>query len=193
MLKLVVGKPTQNLSRSVAKVGTAYAEKLARKRSDLDDVVFEAVPADNGKFAVKIAGRPDEAESEPEAKSEAAAAEKQETPPAEETKPAGVSKLASMLGLVKKPKGEADEKEKLIEELAEAAGSRRRRLRTARDRPAPAERGILLRGAGEGGPPQGQDPGKDVRSTSASTSAWSRSRPARSSPSSRSSWRPACG
>ena len=120
VLKLVVGKPAQNLSRSVAKVGSAYAEKLARKRSDLDDVTFEPAPADNGKFSVKIAGRPEEAAAATET-DEAAAADEPAEEAAEETKPAGgVSKLASMLGLVKKPKSEAEEKEKLIEELAES-------------------------------------------------------------------------
>ena len=73
------------------------------------------------------------------------------------------------------------------------AGRPGNRLRDAAARLAAAERRDLLRGAREGSPPQGQDPGKDVQQLRLQRHESSRSRPARSSPSSKSSSKPACG
>ena len=56
------------------------------------------------------------------------------------------------------------ERQVVIEQLEAAEQvDRRNRLRAAVARPAAAERRRLLRRAGEGSPPQGQDPGKDLR------------------------------
>ena len=73
------------------------------------------------------------------------------------------------------------------------AVGRRNRLRTAAARPAARQRTRLLRRARKRSPPQGQDPGKDVPGLRLQRHASSRSKPARSSPSSKSSWKPACG
>jgi S-DNA-T family DNA segregation ATPase FtsK/SpoIIIE len=116
LLALVVGKPAQGLGRSVAKVGSACAEKLAKKRTDLDDLCFEGQVAD-GVMAVRIAGRPEESVETP-VEETVEADPVAEEPTVVEPKGSGKPRksLASMLGLVKKPKAEC---ESLIEELAE--------------------------------------------------------------------------
>ncbi len=62
----IVGKSTRKLGRGVVQVGAAYAQKLNKRRSDLDD--FEVVE-NNGGVAIRmsgksVAGEDDEAEAE---------------------------------------------------------------------------------------------------------------------------------
>jgi DNA segregation ATPase FtsK/SpoIIIE, S-DNA-T family len=69
LLIWIVSKSTGKLGRGVAQVSTAYAQKLNKGRSDLDD--FEVVEND-GKVALRMTGRPaeepeDEADAAPEA------------------------------------------------------------------------------------------------------------------------------
>jgi DNA segregation ATPase FtsK/SpoIIIE, S-DNA-T family len=64
ILAWVVGKPTRQLGRGVIQVGAAYAQKLQRKRSDLDS--YEPAPL-SGRVAVKIRGRVSDEELEPAA------------------------------------------------------------------------------------------------------------------------------
>ncbi|MGO8688544.1 MAG: DNA translocase FtsK 4TM domain-containing protein [Thermoguttaceae bacterium] len=51
----VIGKPTKNLGRGMLHVGAAYAQKINRRRSDLD--VYEEDAAQDA-VAVRISGRP---------------------------------------------------------------------------------------------------------------------------------------
>ena len=43
----IVGKPTRNFGRGMLQVGAAYAQKINRRRSDLDD--YEEDSAANGR------------------------------------------------------------------------------------------------------------------------------------------------
>lgn len=54
-----LGKPTRGFGRGVLQVGTAYAQKLNKRRSDLDDV---DVDIDTGRMAIRMSGRPAEEE-----------------------------------------------------------------------------------------------------------------------------------
>ena len=67
LLIWVLSAPTRGFGRGVLQVGTAYARKLnnnAKRRSDLDD--FEA-HEDGDKVAVRLSGRPADAETKAEA------------------------------------------------------------------------------------------------------------------------------
>lgn len=77
----VVGKSTRKFGQGVIQVGTAYAQKLNKRRTDLDD--FEIVE-DDGKLAIRMSGRPTE-EPEEEAGAEEPTVKKPEEPAAAET------------------------------------------------------------------------------------------------------------
>jgi S-DNA-T family DNA segregation ATPase FtsK/SpoIIIE len=98
-----VGRPARGLSRSVAKVGAAYAQKLTARRSDLDDVDFGT--DGDSPMAIRIAGRPEETTDDAEAEDAAEDAEEADETPADEAKnvPTVRRKLASMLGISAKP------------------------------------------------------------------------------------------
>jgi S-DNA-T family DNA segregation ATPase FtsK/SpoIIIE len=99
MLAWMVGKPTQGLSRGVMSVGAAYAEKLARRRSDLDDFDEEEEDEEEEEPSVRISGRgaDEEAEEEEDEDAEAAAQNESDAKGRKpEEKPAGKS-LASVL------------------------------------------------------------------------------------------------
>ncbi|MBN2581109.1 MAG: DNA translocase FtsK [Pirellulales bacterium] len=93
ILAWVIGKPTRQLGRGVIQVGAAYAQRVQRKRTDLDGYQPAAL---HGRVAVKIRGRSSEAEpaaaapAERKEPAEAAAAEipvKAPAPPPPEAPP----------------------------------------------------------------------------------------------------------
>jgi S-DNA-T family DNA segregation ATPase FtsK/SpoIIIE len=55
VLAWIVRKSTHGFGRGVMQVGTAYAQKLGNRRSDLDNFAAEA---DDGQVAVRMSGRP---------------------------------------------------------------------------------------------------------------------------------------
>jgi DNA segregation ATPase FtsK/SpoIIIE, S-DNA-T family len=55
---IIIGKPTRGLGRGVLQVGAAYAQKLNRRRSDLDDPNDPELDEDEGRFAVRVTSRP---------------------------------------------------------------------------------------------------------------------------------------
>jgi S-DNA-T family DNA segregation ATPase FtsK/SpoIIIE len=71
ILAWTLGRPSREIGRGVLRVGTAYAQKLGKRRSDLDDLDEDADAADKeDHVAVRIAGRSaeseeDDAENEP--------------------------------------------------------------------------------------------------------------------------------
>lgn len=55
LFALAVGKPTRGFGRGVLQVGAAYAQKLNKRRTDLDDFDMDE---DDGRLAIRMSGRP---------------------------------------------------------------------------------------------------------------------------------------
>jgi S-DNA-T family DNA segregation ATPase FtsK/SpoIIIE len=106
--------PTRGLRRGVLQVGTAYAQKLNKRRSDLDD--FEAVE-DDGKLAVRMSGRPADVETRADAEEPI---KKEEEKPDEKDEAAASGDdrktFASRVG-ISRPKRKAPEE--VLEEMDE--------------------------------------------------------------------------
>jgi S-DNA-T family DNA segregation ATPase FtsK/SpoIIIE len=110
----VIGKPTKNLGRGVLQVGAAYAQKMNRRRSDLDGYEEEA---GRQAVAVRISGRPaveeDEDDEEDAAEdgadeSQSAQATPSDAAPAETTG-GGRKPLASLLRIATPRKAPPEE------------------------------------------------------------------------------------
>ncbi len=106
----LLGSPTRGLGRGMLQVGAAYAQKLGRPRSDLDDVE----PA-GGKLAVRRAGRTQNA-------AEASSPPKQEpvgeTPEDKDEAGAGAGKAFGSRVGISRPKSKP--REKVLEEMDES-------------------------------------------------------------------------
>ncbi len=184
LLAWTVGVPARNLGRSAVRVGMAYAHQVRRRRSDLEPVEPSEAPPAPSRVRVAAPPKAEKPQSAPAVAPETpepSAAEKGDKP-----KPPESLKVA-------KPK--KDQRRQLIEEIAESAAEEA----ADADYELPsldlllAERAVPLRRAREGGPPQGQDPGKDLRRLRLQRPRRRDPDRARSSPSSKSSSRPACG
>ena len=125
LFRWLVAAPARRLGRGVLEVSGAYAERLARRRSDLDDLSGGADnhgEADEG-VAVRIAGRgsqrdaneDEQSDGEPDEDDEPATDdEAAEEPKVGQTARTGYKGLASLLGVARRG---ADEKKRLVEEI----------------------------------------------------------------------------
>lgn len=118
-----LGTPTRGFGRGVLQVGAAYAQKLNKRRSDLDDVDFD--DADSGRMAIRMSGRPVEEEKE-EVEAKPEEVQKTETAAAEEESevavvaPEGKKALGSRVG-TGRPK--AKKEKEVLDEMDESGTS----------------------------------------------------------------------
>jgi S-DNA-T family DNA segregation ATPase FtsK/SpoIIIE len=114
LLIWVLSIPTRGLGRGVLQVGTAYAQKLNKRRSDLDD--FD-IPEGDDKLAVRMSGRPADVEARAEAEEPAKKEEEKEGEQDQAAAPHEERKtFASRVG-ISRPKRK--EPEKVLEEMDE--------------------------------------------------------------------------
>jgi DNA segregation ATPase FtsK/SpoIIIE, S-DNA-T family len=107
LIAWAIGKPTSGFGRRVARVGSAYAQKLGKRRSDLDT-------EDENEIAVRIAGRPAEEEDDEE---EEDSAEDGEEETEEEDQKAAASKKSAAGSPMRIAPPRKNDREKVIEEL----------------------------------------------------------------------------
>ncbi len=110
LLTWVVGRSTRGFGRGVLQVGAAYAQKINRPRSDLDDIETETI---DGKVAVRRGGRAADEETAQEASKEPD--EDQED--GEATTAGDPKTFASRVG-ISRPKTKG--RQKVLEELDES-------------------------------------------------------------------------
>ncbi len=114
----IVGKSTHGFGRGVMQVGTAYAQKLGKRRSDLDDFT---VATEDGRVAIRMSGRPaDDQDDEAAGKELRAKDEEEHDENGEESgeSPAdGRKALGSRVG-ISRPKSK--DRQKVLEELDES-------------------------------------------------------------------------
>ncbi len=93
----LVGKFTRSLGRGALQVGAAYAQKLNRPRSDLDDV---DLGESEGKVAIRRAGRPSKDHQDDEEEEEEGAGQQNEAPEDQQTAPSdGRKTFGSRVGI----------------------------------------------------------------------------------------------
>jgi S-DNA-T family DNA segregation ATPase FtsK/SpoIIIE len=121
LMAWILHKPTQTLGRGVLQVGAAYAQKINRRRSDLDGYVSET---GEGQVAVKISGHGNE-EKVAEADADSKKTGKTESVEATDSKSEKKPKAGQELSIIKpaSKKAKEDNHEEMLEEL-EAAGDR---------------------------------------------------------------------
>jgi len=113
----VLSAPTRGLGRGVLQVGTAYARKLnntSKRRSDLDDF---AVSEDGDKVAVRMSGRPADAETKAEKEEPSKSAEESKDEPDEAAASQGDRKTFGARVGISRPKRK--EPEPVLEEMDE--------------------------------------------------------------------------
>jgi S-DNA-T family DNA segregation ATPase FtsK/SpoIIIE len=121
LLAWALGKPTRGLSRGMMQVGAAYAQKLNRRRSDLDDMDVEL----SDRVAVRMSGRPVEEEVEVGEEEEEDEEVAEESSGDEGKKEVAViardarKPLASRVG-VSQPKTKSKKSEATLEEMDES-------------------------------------------------------------------------
>ena len=199
ILAFVVGKPAHGIGQGMMQVGAAAAKRLRRK-SDLDgyDPFGDDAAGDGPKIlAVRVKGRPSE-EPKPIAAAEISPAkpEKKVGPAAgnaDTEQPAPVAAeakggLGSLLRVRKPPAPKVAEDLPLDEPPQNAADYELPSIE-----PPAAQREFQLRRTGSRGPPQGQDPRKDVREFRLQRQSGRDRDRAGHRADSKSSSRPACG
>ena len=117
---------------------------------------------DGGEVAVRMSGRPADVRRRADDEEPAKDEEENEDEPDEAAASRGRSKDVRLRAVgISRPKRQ--EPEQVLEEMDESdVGQTVVRLRAALDGPAAGRRNRQLRRAGEGGPAEGQDPGKDL-------------------------------
>ncbi|MBU4272192.1 MAG: DNA translocase FtsK [Planctomycetes bacterium] len=113
LLAWVVGKPTRSLGRGVLQVSTAYAQKVRRRRSDLDDYGED----DKDAPAIRVSGRiADEKDKEKDGKADKQGDQDEEDE--EEDSAGGRRTFGSRVG-ISRPKRKKPSK-KVLEEMDES-------------------------------------------------------------------------
>ena len=143
-------------------VGAAYAEKLGRRRSDLD--VYDAEEV-NEKLAVKISGRANDDAVAPKAnlENEASADQAEEENKAVKVVPAVKPPVEKTPAEKPAPKGKKADRQKLFEQIeADKAEQETPDYELPSLDLLLAGRAVLFRGAGKRSPPPGENPGKNL-------------------------------
>lgn len=115
-----LGKPTRGFGRGVLQVGAAYAQKLNRRRTDLDDVNMDT---GSGRVAIRMSGRPieDKPTDDKEEQAQKTVNSEEEEADVAVVVPEGKKAFGSRVG-VGRPK--AKKHEDVLEEMDESGVSR---------------------------------------------------------------------
>ena len=149
----IVGKSTHGFGRGIMQVSTAYAQKLGKRRSDLDDFAGDEA---GEKLPIRMSGRPaDEQDDEEQDEKRTKRTEGEETEASGRQEGPGIARGHQSAEDQGPPR-------RCSRNWTNRTWAQTVRLRTAVARFAVGRRDGPFRGAGEGGPPQGENPGKDL-------------------------------